>query len=173
MSRRLKIVALALVGVLVVGGLGALLTAATVFRLARIEGHAMGLTLRDQDRVCVYMLAYRGTLPKREDIVMLRYPLDPSRRFVKRVVGLPGERLEIRGGQVFINDRPYDDAYVVPEFRSRENWGPELVPEGHYFVLGDRRNNSSDSRHWGFVPAGYLLGRVAYRWWPIPEARGF
>ena len=171
--RRLKIFALSLVALAAVGVLAAGLTFLFQFKVARVEGRAMVPTLRDQDRLLVNRLAYRAKRPQRGDIVMLHYPLNPSRLFVKRVIGEPGDLLHIRMGGVYVNGQPYDDSYVAPEFRDRANWGPEVVPDGHYFVMGDCRNNSSDSRHWGFVPAGYIVGRVAFRWWPTADSRGF
>ena len=71
------------------------------------------------------------------------------------------------------NDVPVRDDYVPPDFRSYEDYGPQIVPEGYYFVMGDHRNNSSDSRHWGMVPKRYIIGKVQLRWWPIPTARIF
>ena len=173
LRRRLAIVAVALLGVFGAGVLLAVISFPFVFRVVRIEGKAMSPTLRDQDRAVVNKLAYRGKPPQRGDIVMLRYPLEPSRLFVKRVIAQGGDRLEIRSGRVFVDDRPYDEPYVLPEHRSFENWGPQVVPDGYYFVMGDRRNNSSDSRHWGFVPTGYILGRVTFRWWPPADARRY
>ena len=76
-------------------------------------------------------------------------------------------------GIVVVNGQPEAAPYVVPEARSADTWGPAVVPEGSYFVMGDRRNNSSDSRHWGYVPAGYVVGRVTLRWWPMADARRF
>jgi signal peptidase I len=76
-------------------------------------------------------------------------------------------------GQVFVNDVPLADQYVPSEYRSHDDWGPSIVPEGYYFVMGDHRNNSSDSRHWGFVPKRYIIGKVQVRWWPLPQAHLF
>ena len=70
-------------------------------------------------------------------------------------------------------DVPMDDRFVAPEFRSHDDFGPTVVPEGYYFVMGDHRNNSSDSRHWGMVPKKYIIGKVQLRWWPVPTARVF
>ena len=142
-------------------------------QMARVQGMAMAPTIVDQDRVIVNKLAYRDTGPRAGDIVMLRYPLDPERSFIKRVIAGENDRVELRAGRVYINDQLIDDSYVVTEARSRDHWGPQVVPQGHYFVLGDRRNNSSDSRHWGFVPRKYIVGQVASRWWPMGTARKF
>lgn len=74
---------------------------------------------------------------------------------------------------MFLNDRPLDETYVEEEYRRHADWGPVIVPEGYYFVLGDHRNNSADSRHWGFVPARYITGRVWLRWFPFSAIRTF
>jgi signal peptidase I len=171
--RRLTVLALALVAVLGVGVLAAVMAFPILFRVARVEGQAMAPTLRDQDRLLVYKIAYHATLPQRGDIVMMHYPVNPSKLFVKRVIAQSGDRLHIREGRVYLNDQPYDDSYVRPEFRGAGDWGPGVVPDGYYFVLGDRRNNSSDSRHWGFVPAKYIVGRVTLRWWPFADTQAF
>ena len=172
--RRRAILALALLGVLAGAALLAAVSFAPVmFRVARVEGQAMAPTLRDQDRLLVNKIAYLEKRPQRGDIVMMHYPLNPARLFVKRVIAHPGDRLHIRDGRVYVNGEAYDDSYVSPEFRGASNWGPEVVPDGHYFVMGDRRNNSSDSRHWGFVPARYIVGRVTARWWPLADARRY
>lgn len=144
-----------------------------VIQVARVEGGAMAPALMDQDRLIVNKMAYQGRDPRVGEIVMLRYPLNPDKTFVKRVIGEPGDMVRIVDGRVFRNDVPLDEPYVLPEHRSSEDWGPEVVPDGYYFVMGDRRNGSSDSRHWLYVPKKYILGRIAYRWWPISNARGF
>ena len=143
------------------------------FQVARVEGQSMAPTLADQDRLIVNKLAYRVGEPSRGDIVMLYYPLDPDKSFVKRIIAEEGDEVRIVDGQVSVNDVPLQDDFVPPEYRSHEDLGPELIPEGYYFVMGDHRNNSSDSRHWGMVPKKYVIGRVQLRWWPIPTARVF
>ena len=144
-----------------------------VFQVARVEGVAMAPTLMDQDRIIVNKMAYRTSDPRVGDIVMHYYPNDPEKSFVKRVIAEEGDTLRIVDGRVYRNEVPIDDDYVPAEYRSHDDWGPEVIPEGYYFVMGDHRNNSSDSRHWKFVPTRYIVGRVAYRWWPLSEARGF
>jgi signal peptidase I len=143
------------------------------FQVARVEGQSMAPTLADQDRLIVNKLAYRVGEPRSLDVVMLYYPLNPDKSFVKRVIGEEGDTVRIVDGQVFVNDVPLPDAYVPPEYRSHEDYGPTVIPEGYYFVMGDHRNNSSDSRHWGMVPKKYIIGKVQLRWWPIPKARIF
>ena len=141
---------------------------AFLLQVARVEGQAMSPTLNDLDRLIVDKTAYRIDEPRRGDIVMLYYPLDPQKKFVKRVIADEGDEVRIADGRVFLNGVPMDEQYV--QHRSRETFGPIVVPQGYYFVMGDRRNNSSDSRHWGHVPKKYILGRVVYRWWPLGAA---
>jgi signal peptidase I len=143
------------------------------FQVARVEGLSMAPTLDDQDRLIVNKLVYRLTSPRRSDIVMLYYPLNPDKSFVKRVIAEEGDQVRIVDGRVYVNDVPLPDDYVPEEYRSHDDWGPQVIPEGYYFVMGDHRNNSSDSRHWGMVPKKYIIGKVQVRWWPVPQARVF
>jgi signal peptidase I len=143
------------------------------FQVARVEGHSMAPTLEDQDRLIVNKLAYRIGEPHISDIVMLYYPNDPNKSFVKRVIAEEGDQVKIVDGRVYRNDIILDDSFVPPDYKSHDDWGPQVIPEGYYFVMGDHRNNSSDSRHWGFVPKKYIIGRVQLRWWPLRHARMF
>ncbi len=143
------------------------------FQVARVEGQSMAPTLENQDRLIVNKLAYRIGQPQVGDIVMLYYPLNPDKSFVKRVIAEEGDQIRIVDGRVYRNDVPLNDDYVPPEYRSHDDYGPEVVPQGYYFVMGDHRNNSSDSRHWKFVPKKYIIGKVQLRWWPLPQARIF
>ena len=143
------------------------------FQVARVEGLSMAPTLADQDRLIVNKFAYRIGSPRRGDIVMLYYPINPDKSFVKRVIAEEGDTVRIVDGRVFVNDVPMQDDFVAPEYRSHDDFGPTVIPEGYYFVMGDHPNNSSDSRHWGFVPKKYIIGKVQLRWWPIPTAHMF
>ena len=143
------------------------------FQVARVEGQSMAPTLEDQDRLIVNKFAYRLHDPEVGDIVMLLYPEDPRKSFVKRVMGAPGDTLRIVDGRVYRNDVLLPDDYIPDEFRSHDQWGPQTVPSGYYFVMGDHRNNSSDSRTWSFVPQKYIIGKVQVRWWPLDQARLF
>ena len=119
------------------------------------------------------IVTFGVSAPRRGDIVMLYYPLNPDKSFVKRVIAEEGDTVRIVDGRVYVNDVPMDDRFVAPEFRSHDDFGPTVVPEGYYFVMGDHRNNSSDSRHWGMVPKRYIVGKVKVRWWPLQDARIF
>jgi signal peptidase I len=145
------------------------------FQVARVEGESMAPTLANQDRLIVSKLEYRlpHHNPRVGDIVMLLYPVDPDKSFVKRVVAEPCDTIRSVNGRVYRNDVPLPDTFIPDEYKSYDTWGPEVVREGYYFVMGDHRNNSSDSRTWGFVPKRYIIGRVRVRWWPLDAARLF
>jgi signal peptidase I len=143
------------------------------FQVARVDGLSMAPTLEDHDRLIVNKLVYELGDPRPGDIVMLYYPLNPEKMFVKRVIAKEGDTVRIVDGRVYVNDIPLHDDYVPPEFRSHDDWGPQVIQQGYYFVMGDHRNNSSDSRHWGMVPKKYIIGKVQLRWWPVPAARVF
>jgi len=143
------------------------------FQVARVDGQSMAPTLEDHDRLIVNKLVYEVGEPRPGDIVMLYYPVNPEKMFVKRVIAKEGDTVRIVDGRVYVNDEPLHDDYVPAEFRSHDDWGPQVVQQGYYFVMGDHRNNSSDSRHWGFVPKKYIVGKVKVRWWPISDARIF
>ena len=142
-------------------------------QVARVDGLSMAPTLEDHDRLIVDKLVYEMGDPRPGDIVMLYYPLNPDKSFVKRVIAEEGDTVRIVDGRVYVNDIPLKDDYVANEYRSHDDWGPQVIPEGYYFVMGDHRNNSSDSRHWGMVPKKYIIGKVQLRWWPVPTARVF
>jgi signal peptidase I len=167
------VILLAAIPLAMIAVMSTLVTRTFLFQVARVEGHAMAPTLADQDRLIVNKLAYQTDEPRIGDIVMLYYPLRPEKTFVKRVVAGEGDQVRIVKGTVYRNDVRMDDSFVPPDFRSQDTWGPQVVPEGYYFVMGDHRNNSSDSRHWGFVPKKYIIGRVQFRWWPPGRAGKF
>src|SRR5256886_110952 len=142
-------------------------------QVARVDGLSMAPTLEDHDRLIVNKLVYELGDPRPGDIVMLYYPLNPEKMFVKRVIAKEGDTVRIIDGRVYVNDIPLRDDYVPAEFRSHDDWGPQVIQQGYYFVMGDHRNNSSDSRHWGPVPKKYIVGKVKVRWWPLQDARIF
>jgi signal peptidase I len=143
------------------------------FQVARVDGLSMAPTLEDHDRLIVNKLVYELSEPRPGDIVMLYYPLNPEKMFVKRVIAKEGDVVRIVDGHVYVNDVPLHDDYVPQEFRSHDDYGPQVVQQGYYFVMGDHRNNSSDSRHWGQVPKKYIVGKVKVRWWPLQDAKLF
>ncbi|MDA1093016.1 MAG: signal peptidase I [Acidobacteria bacterium] len=144
------------------------------FQVARVEGKSMEPTLEDQDRLIVNKALYRFFgLPEPGDIVMLYYPRDPDKSFVKRIIAEEGDTVRIEDGRVYVNEVLLPDEYVPADYRSHEDHGPEVVQEAHYFVMGDNRNNSSDSRFWGQVPERYVIGKVHLRWWPLTHATVF
>lgn len=106
---------------------------------------------------------------KRGDVIVFKFPEEPSRNFIKRVIGIGGETVEIRNKQVYINGKPIPEPYKFHKAEffglTAENFGPVKVPEGYYFVLGDNRDNSKDSRAWGFVPKDYIKGRAFIIYW--------
>jgi signal peptidase I len=141
--------------------------------VTRVDGLSMAPTLEDRDRLIVNKLVYQMESPRPGDIVILYYPLNPEQLFVKRVIAREGETVRIVDGHVYVNDVPLRDDYVSAEFRSHDDWGPRVVQQGYYLVMGDHRNNSSDSRNWGPVPKKYIVGRVEARLWPLQDVRIF
>src|SRR5439155_1180551 len=129
------------------------------FQVARVEGQSMAPTLEDQDRLIVNKLVYRIGEPRRGDIVMLYYPLNPDKSFVKRVIAEEGDTVRIVDGLVYVNDIPLKDDYVPSEFRSHDDWGPQVIPEGYYFVMRDHRchHDGAEANHTAFIDR---LGRA-------------
>lgn len=130
-----------------------------------IPSRSMVPTLLINDRVLVAKFWYHFQEPQRGQIFVFKYPVDPKRDFVKRIIGLPGETVEIRNGTVYINDEALAEDYV--EFPDSYTMEPVKVPEDNYFAMGDNRPNSADSRFWGFVPKEYVKGPVFLRYWPL------
>jgi len=130
-----------------------------------IPSRSMVPTLQISDRVLVAKFWYHFQEPARGQIFVFKYPVDPKRDFVKRIIGLPGDIVEIRDGFVYINGNPLSEDYVS----NRDNYSmePVEIPPGHYFAMGDNRPNSADSRFWGFVPEDNIRGPVFFRYWPL------
>jgi len=135
----------------------------------RVQGTSMLPLLEDGERILVNKLVYRFRPIARGDVVVFYYPRDPSVSFIKRVVGLPGDVIELRLGQLFVNGRRVEESYLSPRFRDDETYPPAEVKKGYYYVLGDHRNSSNDSRSWGEVPEKYIYGRAEARFWPLAK----
>ena len=135
-----------------------------VIQISVVRGHSMEPSLLDGDRLVVDRIAYAVGEVGRYDVVVLSYPADPTLDFVKRIVGLPGDRVALEAGHVLLNGRLADESFLhVPD---RATMKELVVPEGQYFVLGDNRPISCDSREFGLVPAENLKGKVRVRFWP-------
>jgi signal peptidase I len=138
-----------------------------------VEGLSMFATLDDNDYLIANKIDYRLHAPQRGDIIILRPPTDNSKDFIKRVIALPGERLLIRDGHVYINGHKLDEPYLPEEWVTLNNWtgtgGPDgtIVPPNEYFVMGDNRNRSQDSRSFGFIGRDRIDGRAWFRIWPL------
>jgi signal peptidase I len=171
----MKIVAVAIVAFpILVGGSLALLIRQFIAEARFIPSGAMIPTLEIDDRLMINKLNYQFSSPNRGDIVVFE-PTETLQQqnyrdaFIKRIIGLPGEKVEVIGGKVYINDRPLEEPYIqeIPRYK----FGPVTVPANSYFVLGDNRNNSYDSHYWGFVPRANIIGKATQRFWP-PERAG-
>ena len=142
-----------------------------------VNKFAFAPTATSAERLLLPMRAIR-----RSDVVVFKFPEEPERDFIKRVIGLPGETLELRSRQIHINGRPIDEPYahyLFPQeqdsdhgFDVRERYGPVTVPDKHYFMMGDNRDNSQDSRYWGFLPEHYVKGRALTIYWSFEPPAG-
>jgi signal peptidase I len=135
----------------------------------RVEGQSMDPTLHDSQRLIIEKVSYHLRPPQRGDIVVLRRPQRPADPLIKRVIGLPGETVEIREGRVLINDKPLSEAYL--DQPTSGLYPAQMVPEKHVFVLGDNRGSSNDSRSFGMVAIEDIIGHAWLRYWP-PEKIG-
>jgi signal peptidase I len=140
---------------------------AFVAQAFRVQGTSMEPLLLDGERIVVNKLVYRFQPIERGDVVVFWYPRDPAVSFIKRVVGLPGDLVEIRSGQLLVNGLPVRESYLPESFRDGDSYPPTEVRKGYYFVLGDHRRSSNDSRSWGEVPERYIYGRAVFRFWPF------
>ncbi|MEW6072613.1 MAG: signal peptidase I [Planctomycetota bacterium] len=148
----------------------ALVLYALFFNLSVVRGTSMAPGIQDGDRILVEPWSYLLGEVERGDVVVLRSPLDPRIDYVKRVIGVPGDRIALAGGRVWVNGAPLEEPYVAEVDPASLYVG--TVGKGEYFVLGDNRPRSSDSREFGLVPAAHLRGRVDLRLWP-PSRMGW
>lgn len=140
-----------------------------LFQPFYIPSGSMEPTLKPLDRIIVSKVNYLFSEPSRGHIIVFRYPLDPSRDFVKRVIAVGGDTVEIRDNQLLVNGQVVPEPYLPP--LKMKNYGPIRVTEGHFFVMGDNRNHSDDSRFWGLVPRENLIGKSLLLYWPLDRVR--
>jgi signal peptidase I len=180
---------------LIVAVILALFVRTWVFQAFKIPTGSMEPNLLIGDHLIVNKMIFapavtgleRALMPSRDvrrgDVVVFKYPQEPERDYIKRVIGLPGERLELRAKKIYINDQPIDEPYVhllqpasadgAGRGDLREAYGPVTVPAGQYFMMGDNRDNSQDSRYWGFLPASYVKGRALFIYFSLEEDASF
>ncbi|MFZ5596298.1 MAG: signal peptidase I [Bacillota bacterium] len=145
--------------------LALILSMVFVFRFFYVPTGSMEPTLKANDRIVVNMMGYKYREPRRGDIVVFKYPLNKNRDYVKRLIGMPGEEVEIKNSKVFINGKELKEDYLPPGVQCR-NYGPVTVPENNYLMLGDNRANSEDSRMWGTLPRELVMGKAVMIFWP-------
>ncbi len=138
-----------------------------LYRPVKVEGTSMAPLLSDQERIFINQFVYRFEAIQRGDVIVFWYPLDHSKSFIKRVIGLPGEILELRQGNLYINSRRVDEPYVPANFLDDANYGPVRLPPGEYFVMGDHRDSSNDSRVFGPIPRQVIYGKAVFAYWPV------
>jgi signal peptidase I len=131
----------------------------------RVDGFSMRPTLEDGEFVLVSKLSYVWSDVERGDIVVFHFPLNPDEELIKRVIGLPGDRVKVQDGQVFVNEQMLNEPYIAQTPYYSGEW---TVEDGFLFVLGDNRNNSNDSKDWGFLPAENVVGKAVLIYWPPP-----
>jgi signal peptidase I len=138
-----------------------------LYQPVKVEGTSMAPLLSDQERIFINKFVYRFEPIQRGDVVVFWYPLDHSKSFIKRVVGLPGETVEIRQGAVYVDGKLVPEPYVPPQYEDLSDFGPVTVRKDNYFVMGDHRISSNDSRVFGPVASRYIYGRAVFAYWPV------
>jgi signal peptidase I len=138
-----------------------------IYQPLQIEGNSMTPLLCDHEAIFINKLVYDFEPVHRGDVVVFRYPLDATQSFIKRIVALPGETVQIRQGLVYVDGNWVPEPYVAPQYKDLSDFGPIQVPIGSYFVLGDCRSRSNDSRAFGTVAGRLIQGQAAFAYWPI------
>src|ERR1700687_2051853 len=140
-----------------------------LYQPVKVEGTSMMPSLIDQERIFINKFVYRFGIADigRGDTVVFWFPGDPSKSYIKRVIGAPGDTIEVIEGKVFVNGRALAEPYVPDEYRDRVSMPRSAGPADQYFVLGDHRSSSNDSRMWGMVPRRYIYGKAAFVYWPL------
>lgn len=142
-----------------------------IYQPVKVEGTSMMPALTDQERIFINKFTYRFGLGdvERGDMVVFFYPLDTSKSYIKRIVGVPGDTVEIDAGHVVVNGQELREDYVPEQYRDHQSYSPRQVPPNSYFVLGDHRSSSNDSRSWGFVDRKFIYGKAVFVYWPLTK----
>lgn len=142
-----------------------------LYQPVKVEGTSMMPALQDQERIFINKFLYRFNITRieRGDTVVFWYPGDQTKSYIKRVIGTPGDVVEVDEGNVFVNGQRLEEAYVPVEYRDRQSYPRTKVPAGQYFVLGDHRSSSNDSRSWGMVPRSCIYGKAVFIYWPLEK----
>jgi signal peptidase I len=142
-----------------------------IYQPVKVEGTSMMPALTDQERIFINKFTYRFGIAniQRGDMVVFWFPGDLTKSYIKRVIGLPGDRVEIDHGTVVVNGTPLAEDYVPKDYRDRQSLPPERIEADQYFVLGDHRISSSDSRGWGTVPRKNIYGKAVFVYWPLDK----
>ncbi|MBL8231536.1 MAG: signal peptidase I [Bryobacterales bacterium] len=142
-----------------------------LYQPVKVEGTSMMPALEDQERIFINKYVYRFGIGEilRGDMVVFHYPNDPSKSYIKRVIGLPGDTVAVEDGIVFVNGKRLDEDYVPEQYRDRQSMPLMRIPSEHFFVLGDHRSSSNDSRAWGPVHRQYIYGKAVFVYWPIEK----
>ena len=138
-----------------------------LYQPVKVEGTSMAPLLSDQERIFINKFVYRFEPIERGDVVVFWYPLDRTKSFIKRVIALPGEEVQIRDGIVYVDRHKLAEPYVPPQYEDLTDYGPVRVPPNCYFVMGDHRISSNDSRVFGPVPSRFIYGRAVFAYWPV------
>jgi signal peptidase I len=144
-----------------------------IYQPVKVEGTSMMPSLVDQERIFINKFVYRFGLADigRGDTVVFWFPQDTSKSYIKRVIGMPGDTVEVRNGAVYVNGQALQEPYVPDEFRDHTSMPARTVEPDHFFVLGDHRSSSNDSRTWWTVPRGFIYGKAVFVYWP-PDRMG-
>ena len=140
-----------------------------LYQPVKVEGTSMMPGLEDQERIFVNKFVYRWEPIQRGDIIVFRYPRDTSKSYIKRVIGIAGDHIRIETGQVYVNGEPVDEDYVPTDYADARSYGEIVVPANSFFVLGDHRSMSNDSRDFGTVNERYVYGKAVFGYWPMEK----
>jgi signal peptidase I len=140
-----------------------------LYQPVRVEGTSMLPRLVDQDRLFINKFVYHFEAINRGDVVVFHYPRNPQLSYIKRVIAVPGDRLSIDRGQVYVNGNALDEPYVPEQYRDTRSLDAMVIPQGEYFVLGDHRSIASDSREFGTVKRDLIYGKAAFIYWPTQD----